>query len=152
MQPNSDTAWPWGRQQAQASHQSNLQTLSGKPDYNGLIYPAQASHQSNLQTLAPPPRPIAPVQMRPVSPPSFLAEMPMPMPPVPPGNYMGGPPGRQPQWKDNKRRKRRFPMWARVTVAMLLVMIVLGGVVGGYLYSSFSAPVGNIVNQQVQRA
>jgi LCP family protein required for cell wall assembly len=43
-------------------------------------------------------------------------------------------------------------MWARVMVAVLLVMLVLAGGIASYLYSAFSAPVGNIVNQQVQRA
>ena len=125
MPPNSNSAWPWGQ--------------------------PQAAQRPGLQTLAPPPQPVVQAQMRPASSPLSLPEMPMPMSPVPPENY-GGPPGKQPRGTNKRRRKRRFPIWARVVAAALLVILVLIGGIASYLYSTFSAPVGNIVNQQVQRA
>jgi LCP family protein required for cell wall assembly len=81
-----------------------------------------------------------------------MPEMAMPIAPVPAASYGGGPLGRQPQGKNRRGKKRRFPIWTRVIVAVLTVILVLVGSIAAYAYYTFSAPVGNIVNQQVQRA
>jgi len=128
QQQQVDPGWPWGSQRP------------------------QSQPRSNLQTLPPPSQPAVQGQMRPASSPLSLPEMAMPIAPATSISYQGNPPGRQPRGKNNKRKKRRFPIWARVLVAALLVILVLVGSIGGYLYSQFSAPVSNIVNQQVQRA
>jgi LCP family protein required for cell wall assembly len=81
-----------------------------------------------------------------------MPEMAMPISPVPAASYGSGPAGRQPQGKNRRQKKKRFPIWARVIVAVLMVILVLAGGIGAYAYYTFSAPVGNIVGQQVQRA
>ena len=124
-----ESAWPWGSQPPQSQQGS-----------------------SSLQTLAPPLQPVAQTQARPLSSPLSMPEMAMPISPVPAASYGSGPPGRQPQGKNRRRKKRRFPTWARVIVAVLMVILVLVGGIAAYAYYTFSAPVGNIVNQQVQRA
>ncbi|HEV2579330.1 MAG TPA: LCP family protein [Ktedonobacteraceae bacterium] len=60
-----------------------------------------------------------------------------PLPPLPPG-------GRH-------RKKRRFPIWARALVGVLLFLMLLGG--GGYAYYliNFSSAVGNDTNQAAAR-
>lgn len=74
------------------------------------------------------------------------------------GSYQGGPPpfvqgppgqgqGPQPQGKGRKKN-RRFPVWARVAVAMLLVLVILSGTGVYYYEANFAAPVSNIINQQ----
>jgi LCP family protein required for cell wall assembly len=124
-----ESAWPWGSQPPQSQQRS-----------------------SSLQTLAHPLQPVAQTQARPFSSPLSMPEMAMPISPVPAASYGGGPVGGQPQGKNRRFKKRRFPIWARVIVAVVLMILVLVGSIAGYLYSMFSAPVGNIVNQQVQRA
>ncbi len=50
-----------------------------------------------------------------------------------------------------KRKKRHFPIWARILAPIvLLLLIVVGGLAGYYSYF-LSAPVSNIVNQKVTR-
>ncbi len=50
-----------------------------------------------------------------------------------------------------RKKKRRFPIWARVAVAMLLLLLILSGSGAAYYEANFAAPVGNIVNQQAPR-
>lgn len=73
----------------------------------------------------------------------------------PPGypGYSGGPP-LPPEFGPGgkKRKKRRVPIWARVVLVALLLLLVTVGSVAGYYYVNFSAPVNNIVDQQVPRA
>ncbi len=49
--------------------------------------------------------------------------------------------------KKSSRRKRRFPVWARVIVSVLLVLLILGGVGLGYYQVYFANPINNIINQ-----
>jgi LCP family protein required for cell wall assembly len=46
------------------------------------------------------------------------------------------------------RKKRRFPIWARVVVAVLAVLLVGGGVAFGYYQANFANPLGKITGQQ----
>ncbi|MGZ3642291.1 MAG: hypothetical protein ACXVCM_00395, partial [Ktedonobacteraceae bacterium] len=66
----------------------------------------------------------------------------------PPG-YGSFPPG--PGNQGNNRKKRRFPIWARVAVSVFLLLLIVGGGAAGYYYYNFSAPVSQIVGQQVTR-
>ncbi len=66
----------------------------------------------------------------------------------PPG-YPFLPPGTGNQ--DNKRKKRRFPIWARIMVSIFLLILIVVGSLAGYYYYTFSAPVSQIVGQQVTR-
>ena len=52
---------------------------------------------------------------------------------------------------DNNRKKRRFPIWARIAVPVFLLLLVVVGGLAGYYYYNFSAPVSHIVGQQVTR-
>lgn len=70
------------------------------------------------------------------------------------GGYQGGqggqPPFMQPmpEWEGKPKKKRRFPIWARVVVvalALLTIIIVPGTI---YYQVNFAAPVSNIVGQQ----
>ena len=123
-----DPAWPWGAQSP------------------------QSQQRSALQTLAPPLPPAAQIQPRPFTSLPVQSAVPAPISPIPPVSFRGGPPGKPPRGKKNARKKRRFPIWARVLVAALAVILVLIGSVAGYLYFTFSPSVNNIVGQQVQRA
>jgi LCP family protein required for cell wall assembly len=138
-QPVSDAGIPWQQQQANPAWPWGSQGPQSQPS-------------SNLQTLPPPSQLAVQGQMRPASSPLSQPEMAMPGAPTTYASYQRTPPGMQPGGKNNKRKKRRFPTWARVIVTVLLVILVLVGGIGGYLYYTFSAPVGNIVNQQVNRA
>ena len=66
----------------------------------------------------------------------------------PPG-YGSFPPG--PGNQGNNRKKRRFPIWARIAVSIFLLLLIVGGGAAGYYYYNFSAPVSQIVGQQVTR-
>jgi LCP family protein required for cell wall assembly len=62
--------------------------------------------------------------------------------PIPPGKGPGG----------KKRKKRRVPIWARVVIGFLTVLLILGGVGFGYYQTNFAGSVSHIVGQTVQRA
>ena len=72
---------------------------------------------------------------------------------VPPGmtrpgsNGQGGKGGN----KNSRKKKRRFPIWARVAVAILTVLIIIISTGVIYYQINFAAPVANITNQQVSR-
>ncbi len=51
----------------------------------------------------------------------------------------------------SRKKKRRFPVWARVAVSILLVILVLVGIASYYYYSNFAAPVSNITGQTITR-
>ncbi len=51
----------------------------------------------------------------------------------------------------NNHKKRRFPMWVRITVPVFLVLLIVVGGLVGYYYYNFSTPVSQIVGQQVTR-
>jgi LCP family protein required for cell wall assembly len=46
------------------------------------------------------------------------------------------------------RRKKRFPIWARVVVAVVAVLLVGGGTAFGYYQANFANPLGKITGQQ----
>ncbi len=50
--------------------------------------------------------------------------------------------------REASRKKRRFPIWARVVVAVLAVLLVGGGVAFGYYQANFANPLGKITGQQ----
>ena len=100
-------------------------------------------------------------QLSPVNGPTPLSQPmmnPMPLSPMPMNSQVAGgsPPPEyalQPpsigKWGNN-RKKRRFPIWARIAVSVFLLLIVVGGLTG-YYYYNLSAPVSHIVGQQVTR-
>jgi LCP family protein required for cell wall assembly len=51
----------------------------------------------------------------------------------------------------NNRKKRRFPIWARIATSVFLLLLIVVGSLAGYYYYNFSAPVSHIVGQQVTR-
>ncbi len=64
------------------------------------------------------------------------------------GWQTGGQGGTPPDWPGKHKQKRRFPIWARVAVAVLTVLIVLVGSGVYYYEANFAAPISNIVGQQ----
>ncbi len=122
-EPNAN--WPWGSQPQQ--------------------------QRSSLPTPVFPP-PIAQAQVAPLTSPLHLSEMPLPVSPPLSTGYRNGSAGKPPRGQHKHRKKRRFPIWARVLVSVLAVVLVLVGGIAGYLYFTFSPSVSNIVGQQVQRS
>ena len=87
-------------------------------------------------------------------------------PGMPPGNwqaprapgappYMQGPPdgkGPQPNGRKNTRKKkRRFPIWARVVVCLLTFLLIVVSVGTYYYYANFAKPLSDITGQTVTR-
>ncbi|HYX50718.1 MAG TPA: LCP family protein, partial [Ktedonobacteraceae bacterium] len=66
----------------------------------------------------------------------------------PPG-YASIPPGTDSQ--GNNHKKRLFPIWTKITISIFLLLLIVVGGLGGYYYYNFSAPVSQIVGQQVTR-
>ncbi|HLG63264.1 MAG TPA: LCP family protein [Ktedonosporobacter sp.] len=116
---------------------------------------------SQAGTLSPLPQPPAHGQPGPMGPASFQAGASYPngfsypgqigpntpgingMPPV-----MTPPPSIQTSY-GKRRKKRRFPIWARVVAAVLLVLISGGSALAWYYEANFANPVSNITGQQV---
>ncbi len=69
------------------------------------------------------------------------------MPPASPGNGDGGN-GRH----GRPKKKRRYPMWARVLTAILVFLILVGGGAFAYYQANFSSAVNNILDQQAPRS
>lgn len=71
--------------------------------------------------------------------------------PAGPPPFVQGPPngGQGPRGKNGRggKKKRRFPIWARVAVAVLLVLLILTGSGVYYYEANFASPVSNIVGQ-----
>jgi len=133
-----------------AAIQPDSQTLQA-PQTPTMQYPGmQQFSPVNIQT------PLSQPLMNPVPMPGYA---PIPLSPVqmsyqgaggfPPSGYAPQPPGMGNQ--GNNRNKRRFPIWARIAVPVFLLLLIIVGGVAGYYYSNFSAPVSNIVGQQVTR-
>ena len=98
-------------------------------------------------------QPSQPLQSNSPSQPLFGVMPSQPLAPVPwstNGNTPGGPPpfvqGR-PVQGPGRKKKRRFPIWARVAVAVLLVLLVLTGSGVYYYEANFASPLSTIVNQ-----
>lgn len=53
--------------------------------------------------------------------------------------------------KKSRKKKRRFPIWARIAVAILAVLMVLIGSGVWYYEANFAGAVSTITNQQVSR-
>lgn len=51
------------------------------------------------------------------------------------------------QKNGRRKKKRRFPIWARIAVAILTIFIILGGTGFYYYDANFASPVNNIVGQ-----
>ena len=71
---------------------------------------------------------------------------------MPPGierRRSGSPP---PPNKGKKRKKRRVPIWARVVIGFLTLLIILAVAGYGYYQANFASAVNSIVGQQVQHA
>jgi LCP family protein required for cell wall assembly len=62
-----------------------------------------------------------------------------------------GPPGKDPNGKRNKK-KRRVPIWARVIIGFLLFFLILGGTVYAYYQVNYASSVSHIIGQKVQLA
>ncbi len=60
-----------------------------------------------------------------------------------------GPPGAPPGGKGKK--KRRVPIWARVVIGILTVLLLLGGTAFAYYQVNYAGVVSNIVGQTVAR-
>ncbi len=131
--------------------------------YQSGITPFAAMNSSS-QTLQVPPSPSLQYpgmqQFSPIngSTPTFQPLM-NPTPGIMPMSYQGAggyPPGYATLPPDigepgNNPKKRRFPIWARITVSVFLLFLVVVGGLAGYYYYNFSAPVSHIVGQQVTR-
>src|SRR5260221_6532407 len=103
-----------------------------------------------MQPYSPASRPNPPPQPY-MAPMSMAAYSQAPLAPMPPGypGVGGPPPFGQPPGKE--RKKRRFPIWARVAVSLFLLLLVVVGGLGGYYYLNLATPVSHIVGQQVTR-
>ncbi len=60
--------------------------------------------------------------------------------------FVQGPPGKGVK-NGRSKKKRRFPIWARIAVAVLTIFIILAGTGFYYYEANFAAPVDNIVGQ-----
>jgi LCP family protein required for cell wall assembly len=67
---------------------------------------------------------------------------------APPGAYGNGP-GRN--GNNERKKKRRFPIWSRVALGFLLFLLILTGSGLYYYYANFAAPVSKITGQTVTR-
>lgn len=151
-------------------HQSAITPLSSMPtnaQQAPVSMPEATSASSQplqpfvSQSLAPMPGMINPQAYAPGSPVS------VPMPGQTPGAWQGqsmgyqgyqgqgpasgppfvqGPAGKGAQ-NGRRKKKRRFPIWARIAVAILTIFIILAGTGFYYYEANFAAPVSNIVGQ-----
>jgi LCP family protein required for cell wall assembly len=69
-------------------------------------------------------------------------------PPLRPGTYPSSAPLQTPLPGQLAGKKRRFPIWARVAVAVLTVLLVALGSGLWYYQSNFAVPITKITNQQ----
>ncbi len=85
--------------------------------------------------------------------PSPFAQPPMPMSNQRVGGFPQNgqsprPPGK---WKVQQGKRRRFPIWARIVLSIVLLLLVVVGSLAGYYFYFLATPVSHIVNQQVTR-
>jgi LCP family protein required for cell wall assembly len=66
----------------------------------------------------------------------------------PPNGQSPRPPG---EWKAQLRKMRRLPIWARIVLSIVLLLLVVVGSLAGYYLYFLATPVSHIVNQQVTR-
>ncbi len=126
---------PFGPDYAQpASFAPQSQPLSSPPYVNNMPLmpgPGFAAAQGYQQYQRP-----QQVMDGPHGPQPYAPYMPPPMPPMPP-IAPGG----------KRRKKRRFPIWTRVIVGVLLFLTLIGGGGYGYYLFNFSKPINDITNQ-----
>src|SRR6266699_182684 len=72
-----------------------------------------------------------------------------PLMPMPVQPQVGVRPG--PGFKPRQSKRSRFPVWARVALGVMALLLAGTGGVAGYYYVNLSAPISGIVNQQVPR-
>jgi LCP family protein required for cell wall assembly len=142
---------------------NGIKTTAGQlSTYQASMGPSPAMFlppQQAMPTSIPPQYPAGPYQQpqpmflnsgmaAPGQPPWYQPGMPplMPTPVQPP---VGTGPG--PGFKPQQRKKIRFPIWARAALALMALLLAGAGGVAGYYYVNLSAPISNIVNQQVPR-
>lgn len=53
--------------------------------------------------------------------------------------------------KAHKRKKRVFPIWARVVTGIMLLLLLLAGSAAWYYYANLAAPLSHITGQAVRR-
>lgn len=116
--------------QPQAWRQPQTQELSPKPLPGSSSWNQVPPTQGNYQVMA-----------------SSIPSMqpPVMLPPIQP------PPTRIPQQPGKKKKKPRFPMWARVTVGVFIFLLVLVGSGIGYYEVNFASTVSTTVGQTVTR-
>jgi LCP family protein required for cell wall assembly len=136
-------------QQSPLTHSQNGYPLvlpspqAGQPPYGQPMQPGMAPAQwpgaGPIQPMQPPYRPPMqpgmPYGQRPVTGPISQNNVPPMQPPF-----------AMPRKALSK--KRRFPIWARVVVAVLAVLLVGGGTAFGYYQANFANPLGKITGQQ----
>jgi LCP family protein required for cell wall assembly len=145
-------------------HQSGIAQpfLAGQvsPHQSGInpLAAAFPSTQTPQPFVSQPSAPMAGPQAQP-----FQTFRPAPMPGQPQAQwqttgFQGSPPPfvqgyGQSQGPKNKprKKKRRFPIWARIVTSILLVILVLIGSAAYYYYANFAAPVSGITGQPITR-
>jgi LCP family protein required for cell wall assembly len=85
--------------------------------------------------------------------PSPFSQPPMPMSNQRVGGFpLNGQSPRPPgKWKAQQGKRRRFPIWARIVLSIVLLLLVVVGSLAGYYFYFLATPVSHIVNQQVTR-
>jgi len=107
-------------------------------------YPGVAGPYQQPQPMFPMPGPVTAPGQQGWYQPGMPPLMPMPVQP-----QVGA--GPRPGFKPQQRKKGRFPVWARVALAVMALLLAGTGGVAGYYYVNLSAPISGIVNQQVPR-
>ncbi len=110
---------------------------SGQRPYNApaAMYPPYGPTQPSMPLYGPPTHPDMSSGQRPSGDPTLQNNaLPMQVPPVGSGKAI--------------RKKRRFPIWARVVVVLVAVLLVGGGTAFGYYQANFANPLEKITGQQ----
>src|SRR6266568_6137914 len=107
-------------------------------------YPGVAGPYQQPQPMFPTPGPTTAPGQQAWYQPGMPPLMPMPVQP-----QVGVRPG--PGFKPRQSKRSRFPVWARVALGVMALLLAGTGGVAGYYYVNLSAPMSGIVNQQVPR-
>ncbi len=107
-------------------------------------YPGVAGPYQQPQPMFPTPGPTTAPGQQAWYQPGMPPLMPMPVQP-----QVGVRPG--PGFKPRQSKRSRFPVWARVALGVMALLLAGTGGVAGYYYVNLSAPISGIVNQQVPR-
>lgn len=140
-------------------HQSGITPFAAMHASSQNIQPPQAPPMKNTG-MQPFPQMIGPnLPSQPLmAPMSMPGPSPYTQPPMPAGNQRteGSPPYGQSPRPPGKRKaqqgkKRRFPIWARIVLSIVLLLLVVAGSLVGYYLYFLATPISHIVNQQVTR-